>query len=315
MEADTADRPNPAISTSVAESPVASTLSSGSKWRNHLKNWLGLLPFILFCVLFEILPAMMIVQGSFTDSTSGALTGNNYQRIFSQTGNIHAFQTSIALALVTALLGAFLGFLAAYGISTLRVSWLRNSLMGFASIAANFAGVPLAFAFIATLGVTGFVTVGLQSWFHINIYDLHFSLYTFWGLVLVYTYFQIPLMIIVTLPALNGLRVEWREAAINLGATNFTYWRRVALPILLPSFLAATMLLFANAFGAYATAYALAQGAINLVPILIGFVVAGNVSIDTGLGNALAVGMIIVLFGTISIYMMLVRRASMWIGK
>jgi putative spermidine/putrescine transport system permease protein len=154
-----------------------------------------------------------------------------------------------------------------------------------------------------------------HDWFHVNLYDLGFSVYYFWGLVLAYVYFQLPLMILVTLPALSALRPEWREAATNLGASNFTYWWRVALPVLLPSLIAATMLLFANAFGAFATAFALAQGNINIVPILISFVVNGNVDIDTGLGNALAVGMIIVLLAAVSLYTAMLRRVSVWQGR
>ncbi|HLQ11070.1 MAG TPA: ABC transporter permease subunit, partial [Ktedonobacteraceae bacterium] len=216
---------------------------------------------------------------------------------------------------VTALIGGVVGGLAAYGVYTLRTSWLRNFLIGFSSIAANFAGVPLAFAFVATLGVTGFITVGFLNLFHIDLYNLGFSLYYFWGLVIVYVYFQLPLMILLTLPALNGLRPEWREAATNLGASNFTYWRRVGLPILMPSLIAATMLLFANSFGAFATAFALAQGNINLVPILINFVVNGNVVVDFGLGNALAVGMIIVLLAAVTLYTLMLRRVNVWQGR
>src|SRR5262249_3982678 len=148
--------------------------------------------------------------------------------------------------------------------------WVHEIVVAFSGIAANFAGIPLAFAFIATLGVQGYVTRNLLQWFHIDLYHtLNFSLYTFWGLVLAYSYFELPLMILLTLPALDALRPQWKEAATSLGASNFTYWRKVALPILLPSLIAAFMLLFANAFAAFATAYSLAQGAINLVPILI----------------------------------------------
>jgi putative spermidine/putrescine transport system permease protein len=258
----------------------------------------------------------MIIEGSFVNSDSGTPTLNNYQRMLSQASNLHAFQTSISLSLVTALIGAVIGFFAAYGVYNLRTSWLRNFIIGFSSIAANFAGVPLAFAFISTLGVTGFVTVLLLNWFHIDLYNgLNFSIYTFWGLVLVYTYFQLPLMILITVPALSALKPEWKEAAFNLGASNFIYWRRVALPVLMPSLIAATMLLFANSFGAFATAYALAQGGINLVPILISFVVNGNVDIDTGLGNALAVGMIVVLIIAVSLYTAMLRRVSVWQGR
>lgn len=284
------------------------------RWSYTLSSWLGLVPFLLFCLLFELLPALVIIQSSFVND-AGAVTLSNYQHIVSQPSTLRAFQTSISISLVTALLGAFFGFFAAYGVYNLRANWLRNFLIGFSSIAANFAGVPLAFAFVATLGVTGFVTVFLNNALHFNIYDAGFSLYKFWGLALAYTYFQLPLMILVTVPALAALKPEWREAATNLGASNFIYWRRVALPVLLPSLIAATMLLFANAFGAYATAAALAQGNINLVTILISFVVAGNVDIDLGLGNALAVGMIIVLLAAVTLYTFMLRRVSVWQGR
>ena len=285
-------------------------------WSYSTTSWLGFVPFLFFCLLFEILPAITIIQGSFVDSTTGAFTLSNYQHMLSQASNLRAFQTSIELSLITALLGATFGFLAAYGVYNLRISWLRNFLIGFSSIAANFAGVPLAFAFISTLGVTGFVTVLLQKWFHLDLYNtLNFSLYSFWGLVIVYTYFELPLMILVTVPALSALRPEWREAATNLGASNFTYWRRVAFPVLFPSLIAAAMLLFANSFGAFATAYALAQGNINLVTILISFVVNGNVSLDVGLGYALAVGMIVVLLIAVTLYTTMLRRVSAWQGR
>lgn len=309
------NRADTATARKSTEAPTRARRQGGRGWSYALTSWLGLVPFLLFCLLFEILPAIIIIQGSFTDNTTGALTLDNYHRMLSQASNLHAFQTSISISIVTALLGGVIGGLAAYGVNNLRTGWLRNFLIGFSSIAANFAGVPLAFAFVATLGVTGFVTVAIHSWLHVSLYDLGFSIYQFWGLVLVYTYFQLPLMILVTLPALSALRPEWREAATNLGASNFTYWRRVGLPILLPSLIAATMLLFANSFGAFATAFALAQDNINLVPILINFVVNGNVTIDFGLGNALAVGMIIVLLIVVSLYTAMVRRVNVWQGR
>ena len=308
-QVETATTRNPTLA------PKRARRQGGRGWSYTLTSWLGLVPFLLFCLLFEILPAIIIIQGSFSDNNTGALTLDNYKHMFSQVGNLHAFQTSISISIVTALIGGTIGGLAAYGVYNLRTGWLNNFLVGFSAIAANFAGVPLAFAFVATLGVTGFVTVAIQKLFHVNIYDLGFSIYQFWGLVIVYTYFQLPLMILVTLPALSALRPEWREAATNLGASNFTFWRRVGLPILLPSLIAAAMLLFANSFGAFATAFALAQGNIPLVPILINFVVNGNVIIDFGLGNALAVGMIVVLLFAVSLYTVMLRRFNTWQGR
>ncbi len=299
------------------EAPVQAITRAGRGFRLSytLTSWLGLLPFLLFCLLFELLPALVIVQGSFVNSNTGEFTFDNYRRLFAGISYIHAFQNSISLSLVTALIGAVFGFFAAYSLYNTQATWLRNLLTGFSSIAANFAGVPLAFAFVSTLGVTGFVTVLLHNIFHFNLYDAGFSLYTFWGLVLAYVYFQLPLMVLLTVPALSALKPEWREAATNLGASNATYWRRVALPVLMPSLIAATMLLFANSFGAFATAYALAQGNINLVTIQIAFVVNGNVNIDTGLGNAIAVGMVVVLLIAVTLYTAMLRRVSIWQGR
>ncbi len=280
-----------------------------------LVSWLGLLPFLLFCLLFELLPALIIIQESLTNSDTGAFTLNNFQHLLASITYLHAFQTSISLSIVTALIGVIVGSFVAYGVFNIGAGWLKNLLIGFSSIAANFAGVPLAFAFVSTLGVTGLVTVLLQNVFHFSIYNAGFSLYSFLGLVLAYTYFQLPLMVLLTVPSFRALKPEWREAATNLGASNATYWRRVALPVLLPSLIAATMLLFANSLGAFATAYALAQGNINLVTIQIAFAIDGNVSVDPGLANALAVGMFIVLLLAVTLYTTMLRRASRWQGR
>src|SRR2546427_5149676 len=164
------------------QAPNRARGQGGRGWSYSLTSWLGLVPFLLFCLLFEILPAIIIIQGSFTDNNTGAPTLDNYRHMFS-TENLHAFQTSISISVVTALIGGVFGGLAAYGVYNLRTGWLRNLLIGFSSIAANFAGVPLAFAFVATLGVTGFVTVALHNWFHFDLYDTGFSIYKFWGLV------------------------------------------------------------------------------------------------------------------------------------
>ena len=146
---------------------------------------------------------------------------------------------------------------------------LRSGLMTFSGVASNFAGIPLALAFIFTIGRTGLLTTFLDS-IGLRPYDSGFSLYTKLGLEIVYFYFQLPLMILIIAPAIDGLKQEWREASENMGATSYQYWRYVALPVLMPSLLGAMILLFGNAFGAQATAYQLTGGFINLVPILIG---------------------------------------------
>ena len=179
-------------------------------------------------------------------------------------------------------------------------------------MAANFAGVPLAFAFVATLGTTGVLTLFLAD-HGINLYAHGFTLASFTGLTLAYTYFQLPLMILVISPALDGLRRQWREAATNLGASTFQFWRLVGLPILWPSLLGAMVLLFGSAFSAYATPYALVGGQINLVPIVIGSVLSGNVIANPQFGDALALGMIVVIGVSLVIYALLQRRSSRWL--
>jgi putative spermidine/putrescine transport system permease protein len=190
--------------------------------------------------------------------------------------------------------------------------WIRPTLTTFAGVAANFAGVPLAFAFAATLGSTGVITVFLAG-HGVALYSNGFTLFSFTGLVLVYTYFQLPLMILIISPSLDGLRRQWREAATNLGASTFQFWLWVGIPILWPSLLAAMVLLFGNAFSAYATAYALVGSQINLVPIIIGSVVSGNLTSDPQFGDALALGMVVIIGISVALYLLLQRRSNRWL--
>jgi putative spermidine/putrescine transport system permease protein len=226
---------------------------------------------------------------------------------------LDAYKTSIILSAVTALGGGLIGLLMAYAALAGRAPrFLRTTLTTFSGVAANFAGVPLAFAFIATLGTVGLVTRFLNDTFGLDIYGRGFTLFDFWGLVITYIYFQIPLMILLIAPAIDGLRTEWREAASNLGATAPEYWRFIGIPILTPSLLGALIVLFGNSFAAYATAYALTSGHINVVPLLIGELKAGNVLSDPHQGDALALGMIVVMSVTMALYVLLERRAARW---
>jgi len=274
--------------------------------------WLGLLPFFVFVFLFMLLPVASIFTGSFQDA-SGAFTLKNFEHLF-RPNILNSYLVTIRVSATTAVLGGALGFLIAYAISLGGLPRpLRSFMSTFAGVASNFAGVPLAFAFIATLGRMGLVTVLLRSFFGIDLYDKGFNLYSFWGLVFTYTYFQIPLMILIILPALDGMKKEWREASENLGASSLQYWLHVGIPVLLPSLLAALILLFGNAFGAYATAYALTGGLINLVPILIGAQIRGNVLHDANLGYTLALGMVIIMTFSIALYSWLQRISSRWV--
>jgi putative spermidine/putrescine transport system permease protein len=282
-----------------------------ASWKGGLA-WLGLLPFLIFVLLFMVLPAASIFTGSFQDD-KGAFTFRNIVGLL-RPDILSSYLVTIKVSATTAALGGILGFLIAYGISIGGLPKpLRSFMSTFSGVASNFAGVPLAFAFIATLGRVGLVTVILRTVFGIELYDKGFNLYSFWGLSLTYTYFQIPLMILIILPALDGMKKEWREASENLGASSFQYWTKIGIPVLLPSLLASFVLLFGNAFGAYATAYSLTGGLINLVPILIGAQIRGNVLHDANLGYALALGMVLVMTVTIVIYTWLQKLSSRWV--
>ena len=283
---------------------------SGRPARFRPGPWTGLIPFFVFAALFIAAPVTFLVVGSFLNQ-DGQPTIDNYlalQDRFIAT----AFLVSIEISLVTAVVGGIFGFLLAYAvISGGLPRFLRDAVMTFSGVASNFAGVPLALAFIFTIGPLGILTVYLKG-IGINPYAEGFTIFSKFGLELVYLYFQFPLMVLIIAPAIDGLRKEWREAAENLGASSFEYWRRVALPILLPTILGTIILLFGNAFGAQATAYQLTTGLVPLVPLVIGAQIAGDVLHNPGLGYALAIGMIGVMAIAIVIYTLLQRRAERW---
>ena len=279
--------------------------------RRFSLTWLGLAPFLIFATMFLLIPAAYLVVGSFIGQ-DGQVTLDNFAHLTDELP-LNAYLTSIEISLVTALAGGIFGFLMAYAvISGGLPRSFRNGLMTFSGVASNFAGVPLALAFIFTLGRVGLLTTFLAG-LGFNPYDAGFSLYSKIGLEIVYFYFQLPLMILIIAPAIDGLKKEWREASENMGASTVQYWRYVALPVLLPSLLGSMILLFGNAFGAQATAYQLTGGFINLVTILIGNQLTGDVLHNVGLGYALAMGMVVILGITLLAYTFLQRRSERWL--
>ncbi len=259
-----------------------------------------------------LLPAGTLLVGSFLDA-QGSFSLANIAHLF-RPSILRSYLLTIEVSVVTAVGGGAFGFLLAYAVTLGGLPrGVRAFLTTFSGVASNFAGVPLAFAFIATLGRVGLVTVVLKTVFGISIYDGGFNLYSFWGLSFTYMYFQLPLMVLVITPALDGVRREWREACENLGASRLQYWRHVALPILMPSLLAAVILLFGNAFGAYATAYALTGGMLDLIPILIGAQIRGDVLHDPNLGYALALGMVVIMTLSILGSNALQKRSARWL--
>ncbi|GAB1471126.1 ABC transporter permease subunit [Chloroflexota bacterium] len=279
----------------------------------NLKNWIGVIPFFLFAIMFIFLPSVRLFIGSFTNS-DGHFTFENIIELFTQDYILNSYILSIKISAITALGGGIFGFLLAYAVTAGGLpKSVRSAMITFSGVASNFAGVPLAFAFVATLGRTGFITTVLKDVFGLNIYDAGFNLYSFLGLSLTYMYFQFPLMVLIMAPALDGLKKEWREAAENLGANTMQYWLKIALPILLPSILGAMILLFGNAFGAYATAYALTGGRLPIITIQIGAQVRGDVLHNPNLGNAMAMGMVFIMAISLAGYSWLQAKTERWL--
>lgn len=276
-------------------------------------TWLGLLPFVVFVTMFLVLPTMHIVIGAF-QTRDGAFTLQNL--IDLNSGTIpSSYWISIKISVASAALGSLIGFaMAAAVIFGAVPRWIKSPLLTFSGVASNFVGVPLAFAFLATFGPVGLVTVFMRNNFGIVLQrDLGFNILSFWGLTITYLFFQIPLMILIITPALEGLRREWREAAQVLGATTLQYWRMVALPILFPAILGTFALLFANAFGAVATAIALTGSSLNIVPIQLYAQIRGDVLGNPHLGYAMAFGMIVVTAIANVLYIWLRIRAERWL--
>jgi putative spermidine/putrescine transport system permease protein len=274
-------------------------------------NWLGVVPFLAFALLFLILPTMNIVTGAFFDA-EGKLTLQNIGNLFTPEIT-NAFSLSIRLSLASSVIGCLVGFAIALAVCLGGLPrGLRAVTMTFSGVASNFAGVPLSFAYMATLGRVGFVTMLLRDWFGVNIYSMGFNLIGFWGLVMTYVFFQIPLMVLIITPAVDGLRREWREAAEVLGASTAQYWRMVALPVLWPSLLGTLALLFANSFGAVATAIALTGSLLSIAPILLFNQIRGDVLQDPHLGYALAFGMIVITGLSNGVYIVMRSRAERW---
>ncbi|WP_309229854.1 MULTISPECIES: ABC transporter permease subunit [unclassified Blastococcus] len=278
---------------------------------------LGTVPFFLYVAVFLLLPIAVLAVEAFraTDPVT-------YEETWS-TGSIttitegvyrRAYLGSLQLSLITAVLAAVLGLALAVAIlRARRGQLLRRMVLTASGVLANFGGIPLAFAFIATIGNQGVVTALLQDTLGIGLGG--FSLYSMTGLALVYLYFLVPLMVLTIIPALEALRPQWREAADNLGATGWQYWRYVGGPVLAPPVLGATMLLFASAFAAYATAKALVGSSVPLVTLQIADALSSNVVVGAeNLGKALALGMVVVVGLVMAFYAWVQRRTQRWLA-
>lgn len=297
----------------VSTGPVAMARGGGRGLFAGLRtgDYVAIVPFLIFSVMFLIAPTLFLVASAFV-GTQGEFTLQNIADLGTPQ-ILSSFSISIRVSAASALLGAAIGLVIALAVIRGRLpSAIRSTVLTFSGVASNFAGIPLAFAFLATLGRLGLVTV-LLKFFGFDLYKAGFNILSFWGLTVTYLYFQIPLMILIIAPAIDGLKKEWSEAASTLGATTWQFWRYVGLPVLWPNLLGTLSLLFANAFGAIATAYALTGSSLNIVPILLYAQIRGDVLHNPGLGAALALGMIVITALANVIYLIIRARAERWL--
>ncbi|WP_369032056.1 ABC transporter permease [Streptomyces adonidis] len=282
------------------------------KRRRRAPGWLTVLPLLAFVAVAFGVPALAMLNGAFTvkNQATGVASYTTANLTDSLQGAyLTALLGSVKLSAVSALLATVLGLLLAQAVVTSRFRALREAVLTASGVLANFGGVPLAFAFVATLGNSGVLTR------HLGLTDKGWSLYSFWGLVIVYLYFLIPLMVLTITPALDGLRSQWREAAQNNGATNVQYWQHVALPVLLPSLLGGFVLLFGSAFAAYATAAAMVGSSVPLVTLQIADAISGNVLVgQENVALALSLDMVLIAGLVMAVYLPLQRRSARWLA-
>lgn len=295
--------------------PLSTTANKGAARRGALvsdftRQLVPILPILVLIVVFLIWPIVNVAIMAFEDNY-GNFTFDNFV-VASQGVYAQAFGNSISLGIYSALISSIPGAVFAYIIESRGSELLKRIINSATSALAPSGGAPLAFLFIAAFGAEGSATVLLKA-LGIDIYAAGFTLFSYWGLVFVYCFFQIPIMVLVFAPAVQALRREWTEAARSLGASKWQYWRHVGVPLLFPSFSASFLLLFASAFSAYATARAMTVGTIALVPLMIGTLVDGNVIIDQfNLGKALAIGMVLVSALAMVPYLLIQRRVARW---
>ena len=255
---------------------------------------LALVPFLIVAMLYEIVPLITVIVKSFQPDGGTGFTLENYQSVFSKLLYQKAIINSIKISLTSAVAGIIIAFLGARAAHQ-HQGKLNHVFMTVLNMVSNFAGIPLAFAYMILLGNAGLV-VNIGKELGINALSTY-NLYTMNGMSLIYIYFQIPLSTLLLIPAFDGVQKQWKEACTLLGGTPGIFWRKVGIPVLMPSILGTFSVLFANALAAYATIYALMMDNIALLPVQIAGCFTGEVKIRAGLGGALSVVMMAITNG------------------
>ncbi|MDR3430308.1 MAG: ABC transporter permease subunit [Rouxiella aceris] len=271
-------------------------------------KWLALLfvlPFALFFIAFQLAPLAWVAVSSFYSDTYEAWGFGNYQDILTSAFYLQAMKFSLDISIWSSVYGLLIALVGSYSLRQLGPTKLHDFVMSFTNMTSNFAGVPLAFAFVILLGLNGTLTLIMRKYGLMST----FNLYSKDGLIVLYTYFQIPLGVLLLYPAFDGLRDDWRESAALLGAGRWRFWRYIGLPVLAPALMGTFVILLANALGAYATVYALTTGNFNVVPVRIAALVSGDISLDPNMGSALAMLLVVLMAFITLIHQWLLRRS------
>ena len=275
---------------------------------------LALIPFLFLIVMYELLPLIMLVVDSLKSEQSKDIlfTLENYQKIFSTLSYRKAIANSLRITSISTAFGIVIAFLGARAAYNSRGKF-RNVYLTVLNMTSNFAGVPLAFAYMIILGNAG-VVKQIADMYGIGFLQ-DFDLYSSTGLTMIYVYFQIPLSTLLLIPAFNGIRKEWGEANMLLGGTSARFWQKVGIPVLLPSLFSTLSVLFANALSAYATAYALLMNNFSLLPINISASFVGDIKSKPKLGAALSVVMMIIMSIVILVNNYITKKTTKWEGR
>lgn len=283
---------------------------SGRTW-SRIGLILAFAPFLIFCTMFELVPTVALVVGSV-----GGLDRHSLEwiaKVFTNATFQRSIINSLVLAVTSSLLGAIIGTAIGYAITRTRHDRIRRPLVGLASLSSNAGGISLGFAFITILGSAGMITTLFRQ-FGIDLMSF-FSIYSVTGLIVVYLYFQVPLMIVLMLPAYTALKDDWVEASASLGGSTRDFWRRVGIPVLMPSIVAGTVLLFVSAMGAYATAQALIGSRINLMTIQISILRRGEILYQPAQADAMATVLLLMVALSVLAYHLIQRQAQRWIQQ
>lgn len=268
-------------------------------------NGIWLLPFFILAAMFLIIPLVLMITSSFTSEATGSFTLENYKEVFTNAFYYQSFLNSGMISLFSSIAGLILAIIVAYSLTNLPEK-IQDKISVYINVAANFAGIPLAFAFIILVGNSGAFRLFFDE---LSIPLLsNFDLYSWQGLAITYLYFQIPLGILFIYPSLKKIRREWKEAAFILGASNWNYWRKIGLPNIMPSIAGTFVIMFANGMGTYETAYALTGSNVNLITIRIAALVSGDIYARPIIGSTLAVIFALMMIAILVVSQVLLKR-------